>query len=126
MRALTIIACVGVVGLAAVGVAMANTNPSQDEYEEYAVQRLTDYVKTNVCPKTPSLLKNFINVNCPKLVESANPQMREIIAGSTQKQDFIIFSIYRTNLKVNSWIPSYSFETVGAFDKFYTYNAEKN
>ena len=107
------------------GVAMANTNPSQGEYEEYAVQRLTEYLKTDVCKKTTNLIENLIRFNCDKLVDSANPQIQEIIARTTERQNYIIFSIYRTDLKINSWIPSYKFETVGAFDQFYTYTAEK-
>ncbi|MBD0389868.1 MAG: DUF4359 domain-containing protein, partial [Nostoc sp. C3-bin3] len=52
-------------------------------------------------------------------------QIQEIIARTTERQNYIIFSIYRTDLKISSWIPSYKFETVGAFDQFYTYTAEK-
>jgi hypothetical protein len=126
MKPLTIIAYTGAAaGLAALGVAMANTNPSQVEYEEYAVQRLTEYLKADVCKKTTNLIENVIRFNCDKLVDSANPQIQEILARTTERQNYIIFSIYRTNLKINSWIPSYKFETVGAFDQFYTYTAEK-
>ncbi|MCC5606039.1 DUF4359 domain-containing protein [Nostoc sp. CHAB 5834] len=126
MKPLTIIAYTGAAaGLAALGVAMAKTNPSQVEYEEYAVQRLTEYLKTDVCKKTTNIIENLIRFNCDKLVDSANPQIQEILARTTERQNYIIFSIYRTNLKINSWIPSYKFETVGAFDQFYTYTAEK-
>lgn len=55
MKALTIMAYVGVFGLAALGVAMAKTNPSQVEYEEYAARRLTEYLNTNVCKKPQNL-----------------------------------------------------------------------
>lgn len=125
MRLSTIITYVGAIGLAVLGVTMAKTNPSQAEYEEYAMQRLTKYLKSDVCKKTPNVLENLIKLDCDKLVDSASPQIREIISGTTQRQDFIIFSIYRTDLKLNSWIPSYTFESVGAFDNFYTYNAEQ-
>ena len=125
MKLLSIMTYVGVVGLAVLGVAMAKTNPSKPEYEQYAVLQLTGYLKNNVCKKTPSLLEKLIKLNCEKMVDSANPQMREIIASNTERQNFIIFSIYRTDLKLNSWIPSYKLETVGAFDNFYTYNTEK-
>ncbi len=137
MKFFTIITYVGVAGVVALGVAMANTNPSQAEYEEYAVQQLTGYLKTNVCKKTPKLLESIIKFDCPQMVDSANPQIREIITESTQQQNFIIFSIYRTDLKVSSLIPGlgldsffssipgYQFETVGAFDQFYTYKAEQ-
>ncbi len=125
MKASTIVAYVGVAVLAALGIVMAKTNPSQAEYEEYAVQKLTKYLKTDVCKKTPSILESLISFNCNKFVDSAQPQMRGIITASTQRQDLIIVSIYITNLKLNSLLPSYKIETVGAFDKFYTYNSEQ-
>ena len=126
MKPLTIIAYTGAAaGLAALGVVMAKTNPSQVEYEEYAVQRLTEYLKSDVCKKTTNFIENLIHFNCDKLVDSANPQIQQILSRTTERQDYIIFSIYRTDLKINSWIPSYKFETVGAFDQFYTYTAEK-
>ncbi|MBE9034545.1 DUF4359 domain-containing protein [aff. Roholtiella sp. LEGE 12411] len=126
MKALITFAYFGAAaGLAALGVTMAKTNPSQAEYEEYAVQRLAKYLKTDVCKKTTNILENLINLNCDKLVDSVNPQMQEIIARTTEKQNYIIFSIYRTDLKLNSWVPSYRFETVGAFDQFYTYTAQE-
>ncbi|MER3490856.1 MAG: hypothetical protein C4323_00150 [Mastigocladus sp. ERB_26_2] len=137
MKALTIMAYVGVFGLAALGVAMAKTNPSQVEYEEYAARRLTEYLNTNVCKKNPKFLENVIQFSCRQVVDSAQPQLREIIADSTVRQDFIVFSIYRTDLNVNSLIPAlrldsilpstpgYQFETLGAFNQFYTYKAEQ-
>ncbi|WP_392532450.1 DUF4359 domain-containing protein [Nostoc sp. C117] len=127
MKQLTIIAYTGVAaGLAALGMTMAKTNPSQVAYEEYAVQQLASYLKTDVCKKTTNLIENLIRFNCAKLVDEANPQMQEIVAKTTERQNYIIFSIYRTDLKINSWIPAYRFETVGAFDQFYTYTAEQD
>ncbi|ARV57904.1 hypothetical protein BZZ01_03980 [Nostocales cyanobacterium HT-58-2] len=125
MKFFTIITCLGVVGVSVLGLAMANTNPGQARYEEYAVERLTEYLKSNVCKKSPNLLENLIQMNCDKLVDVANPQMRDIISISTERQDFVIFSVYRTDLKLNKWVPSYKFETVGALDNFYTYSAQK-
>ncbi|HYW22476.1 MAG TPA: DUF4359 domain-containing protein [Nodularia sp. (in: cyanobacteria)] len=125
MKALTIMACTGAVGLAALGVAMATTNPPQPEYEEYAAQRLTDYLKQDVCQKTTNFLENLIKSQCQNLVEQATPQIREILGRSTQQQNFVIFSVYKTDLKLSSFIPIYKFETVGAFNNFYTYTAEQ-
>lgn len=126
MKLLTIMASVGALGLAAVlGLGMATTNPNQTKYEEYAVQRLTEYLKNDVCNKTTKLLERLINYNCDKLVDSANPQMRQLLSATTERQDFVLFSIYRTELKLSTWIPSYKFETVGAFNNFYTYMAEE-
>lgn len=125
MRLSTIMTYVGAVGLVLLGVTMAKTNPSQAEYEEYAVQQLTKYLKSDVCKKTPKMLESLIKLDCDKLVDSTSPQVRELIAATTERQDFLIFSIYRTDLKLNSWLPSYTFESVGAFESFYTYSAEQ-
>lgn len=119
-------AYLGALGLAAVlGVAMAKTNPNQVEYENYAVQKLTGYLKSDVCNKTSKLIEKLINTKCDKLVDSANPQIREVLSATTERQDFVLFSIYRTEFKLSTWIPAYRFETVGAFNNFYTYNAEE-
>ncbi|MBD2360758.1 MULTISPECIES: DUF4359 domain-containing protein [unclassified Anabaena] len=126
MKLFNILAYIGSIGFAAVlGVAMANTNPNQPAYEDYAVQKLTSYLKKDVCNSTTKLIEKLINTNCDKLVSSANPQMRQILSATTERQDLILFSVYRTEFKVNSWIPSYRFETVGAFNNFYTYTAEQ-
>ncbi|GAB1541541.1 hypothetical protein NUACC21_42120 [Scytonema sp. NUACC21] len=125
MRVLPIIICVGALGLGTIGLAMAKTNPSQQKYEDYAVQQLSDYLKGNVCKKSQNIFENIIKLNCSELLESATPQIREIISIRTERQDFLIFSVYRTDLTINNWIPSYKFETVGAFDNFYTYSAQK-
>ncbi|RCJ18984.1 hypothetical protein A6S26_27875 [Nostoc sp. ATCC 43529] len=126
MKQLTIIAYTGAAaGLAALGVTMAKTNPGEVAYEEYAVQRLASYLKTDVCKKTTNFIENLIRFNCEKLVDQANPQMQEIINRTTERQNYIFFSVYRTDLKLSSWVPSYKFETVGAFDQFYTFTAEQ-
>ncbi|AUT01628.1 hypothetical protein CLI64_15230 [Nostoc sp. CENA543] len=126
MKLWNIVVSFGSIGLAAVlGLVMANTNPSQSAYEDYAVKQLTSYLKKDVCNQTSKLIEKLINTNCDKLIDSANPQMRQLLSLTTEKEDLILFSIYRTELKVNNWLPAYRFETVGAFNNFYTYTAEQ-
>ncbi|MBD2440246.1 DUF4359 domain-containing protein [Nostoc sp. FACHB-110] len=125
MRLVSIMALAIATGFAVFGVAMSKTNPTQNEYEEYAVQQLTQYLKTDVCKKTSKLIENLLNSSCSKMVDSANPRMREVISKTTDRQDFILFSVYRTDLTLGSWLPGYKFETVGAFHNFYTYSAEQ-
>jgi len=125
MKIVSIAALAGAAALIAYGVAMAGTKPSQAEYEEYATQKLSQYLKEQGCSKTPNLLDNLIKFNCKNLIDSAAPQIRQIVNASTQKRDYIIFRVYTTNLQINSVIPSYKFETVGALDNFFTYKAVK-
>lgn len=125
MKIITIVSYAAVTALAVLGLAMAKTNPSQDEYEEYATTQLADYLKKDVCAKAPSMFENLLRRNCGVLVDTSRPQMQQIISQKTQRRDFLIFSVYHTELKVNSFLPAYEFETVGAFDTFYTYMAEE-
>lgn len=125
MKTLKIITYIGAVAIAGLGVLMATTNPSQNNYEKFAVQKLTDYLKKDVCQKAPNVFENFLQRNCSILVDSSRPQMQQIIAQTTQKQNFLFFSIYRTDLSINPFIPTYHFETVGVFQNFYIYAAEK-
>lgn len=125
MKSLRIIRYIGVAALVALGVAMATTNPSQRNYEEFAVQQLTQYLKKDVCVKAPKAFGNFLQRNCSVIVDSSRPQIHQIIAETTQRQNFVFFSVYRTELFINPFIPTYHFETVGTFQNFYIYAAEK-
>ncbi|MBU7586088.1 MAG: DUF4359 domain-containing protein [Nostoc sp. TH1S01] len=125
MKLLTIMALAIATSIAVVGVAMSKTNPTSKEYEDYAVNQLTQYLKNDVCKKTSKLIENLLNSRCDKLVDSTNPQMRELLEKTTERQDFLLFSVYRTDLTLGAWLPGYKFETVGAFHNFYTYSAEQ-
>lgn len=125
MKNSKIVTYVGVVAVASLGIAMAITNPSQQAYEAYAAQRLREYLKSNVCPQVPNLFGVFLQRNCSQLVDSSQVQMQQLVAQTTQRQNFIFFSIYRTNLAINPVLPGYRFETVGVFQRFFTYTAEQ-
>ena len=131
MKPLKIVALVGGVALGGLGVAMALTNPTQLAYEEYAVDKLTEYVKENVCQKAP-----FLQEGCASTVDAGRSDIQRIVQSGTQRQDFLLFSIYTTDVSVSqllpagfsavlSKLPTYQFETVGVLQSFYTYNAKK-
>lgn len=125
MKSLKTITYIGAAALAILGVAMATSNPDQLAYEEYAVQQLSGYLKSDVCTKAPKFLEGLLQRNCAVLVDSGRPQIRKLVSQSTERQNFLFFSIYSTDLSVNPLVPSYHFETVAAFQNFYTYTAEK-
>ena len=96
------------------------TNPGQRSYEQYASEKLNIHLKQNVCPEMTKKLRN----PCLILVDFARPQLNSVIAHQTQRKNFLLFSIYQTDLSIPSALPDYHFETLGIFDKFYTYCAE--
>ena len=112
--------------LAGLGVAMAATNPSEPEYQEYATQKLTAYLeKKDICAKTPRILQNILRHNCSTLLGLSQPTVQQVISQGTQRQNLIFFSIYRTDLTFTPFLPSYHFATVGVFQNFVTYSAQK-
>lgn len=115
----------GGVALVGLGSAMALTNPGRDTYEQYAVEQLTTYLKSEACTQVPKVFGVFLQRQCKSLVDTGRPQIQQIISETTQRQNFIFFSIYRTNLEIGPFLPAYHFETLGIFEKFYIYQAEE-
>ena len=121
---------VAIVGVAVVGLgaAMAIANPDQQAYEQYATVQITSYLKNNVCTQGQNILGNLMQQPCNSLVETIKPQIQPLVTYNTQRQNFIFFSIYRTNLPLSNLIPfapAYQVETIGAFNNFYSYQPQK-
>lgn len=119
------------VGMALVGlgVAMAVTNPSQASYEEYATRQLAAYLRENTCADAGELLKD----GCNQLLNENQSEIKELISANTQRQNFGVVSLYKTDLSVgkllpsflDNLVPSYHFETVGVFSSFHIVEAKK-
>ncbi|NET55592.1 MAG: DUF4359 domain-containing protein [Symploca sp. SIO2E6] len=130
MKGLSVLAVVGGLALVGLGTAMAVTNPPQDAYDEYAVEQLSVYLKKEGCNQVPQLpevedffpqAEEFLQSQCKSLVDTARPQIKQILSQKTERQNLLIFSIYRTDLDLGLSLPAYHFETVGVFQKFYIY-----
>ena len=124
MKSLKPLASISLFVLVGLVTAMAITNPDSSTYEEYAVEQLTTYLKTDACSQVPKAFETLVQ-NCSSLIDSNRPQIKQIVVRSTQRQNFILFSIYRTNLSITSVVPLYRFQTVGIMQNFYTYSAKQ-
>jgi Domain of unknown function (DUF4359) len=119
------------VGMALVGlgVAMVVTNPNQASYEEYATRQLAAYLRENTCADAGELLKD----GCNQLLSENQSEIKELISANTQRQNFGVVSLYKTDLSVGellpsflkNLVPSYHFETVGVFGNFRVVEAKK-
>jgi hypothetical protein len=115
--------------LVGLGVAMAVTNPSQAGYEAYATQKLTQYLRDNTCAEAGKVLED----SCNKLIRENQSEIKDIIASNTQRENFWVVSVYKTDLSVgqllpsflSGLVPSYHFETVGLFSNFHIVEAKK-
>ncbi len=112
------------VALVGMGALMILTNPEQQAYEQYAVEQMDDYLKENVCSQLPKRWERVLNSQCHTMVDVARPQLEETIARHTTRQNFILFSIYQTELSLPLSTPQFSFATLGLLQNFFVYQAE--
>jgi hypothetical protein len=129
---------VTVLAFTGLGVAMALTNPPRSAYNRYATKRLTRYLKQNVCPQAPNILGNDLQDQCIDLLKENQADIQKIIKKNTKQSNFLFLSLYKTDLSVHELLPSeirqfvspqllpaYTFETVGIFQGFHTYKAQR-
>ncbi|MGK7939765.1 MAG: DUF4359 domain-containing protein [Crocosphaera sp.] len=125
MNALKLIQVIGGVSAIGLGTGMVLTNPGQHDYESYATHTLTTYLKQEVCSQNSGGLGSFLSSHCKTLVDTGKPHLQKVISNKTIRQNYLLFSIYETELLLPSPVPNYEFETIGAFRQFYTYQADK-
>ena len=63
------------------------------------------------------MLKLFLDVS--------KIQLKQLISSQTQQQNFLLFSLYRTNLELPAPLPSYEVETIAILKRFYIYSADQ-
>ncbi len=115
------------------GVALAITNPSQADYNDFAVANLSVYLKTEVCTLKLPIVGTALRQECEKLVDTNQSQLKVIIAANTTRKDYLFFSLYRTELSPRQilpflpedLLPSYEAEAIGIFNTFQLYRARE-
>jgi hypothetical protein len=116
---------VATIAIIGVGSVMAVTNPRREAYQTYAAQRMSGYLKKEVCADAPDALGDFLERQCNNLVDQGQGSMKQLIAQSTERNNYFLFSIYETNLSIMSGLPSYHFKTLGIFQNFWIYEMKE-
>ncbi len=98
------------------------TNPGTSRYESYASQQLIGYFKDDLCRQTTEIRK--IQSTCRILIDTTRPQIQMVLIKNTRQQNFLLFSLYHTNLNLSPIVPEYNFATLGIVDRFFTYQSE--
>lgn len=103
--------------------ALALTNPSQSEYENYATQRLSSYLNRTICADLPAGLGSLLEQKCRAALQANQHNLRTVIQDNTQARNYLLFSIYSTRFIVPEleMLPSFQVETVGVLSQFFTY-----
>jgi Domain of unknown function (DUF4359) len=114
----------GEIVLVGLGVWMTMTNPQKQAYENYAVQEIDTYLKENFCTQLPKGLDSILKGQCHTMLDVARPQLEEKISQVTTRQNFVLFSIYQTQLSLPFSDLEYNFSTLGFCQNFFVYEAE--
>ena len=117
---------IGVGGTIVIGLAgiMTLTNPGKKGYQQYADEALETHFKEEVCAEISSQMGQWLRSQCYNLVDTAHPHLAQIIDRHTTRANFILFSIYQTELPIPA-MPDYQLETIGMLGTFYTYQADE-
>ena len=101
------------------------TNPNSRQYKIYATERISKELKENSCTQLDKNSNSRLVETCKILVTSIRPQIAINIAQNTQHTNWIIFSVYKTKLQVNSLLPRSCITTIGIFNILLTYQIEE-
>jgi uncharacterized protein YceK len=124
----------GVLLVGAAGV-LGVTNPSPEQYANFAGQKAVKYLETEICTTKLPIVGNSFQDECVKTVQSPDTltKVRSLMLENTVRQNYILFSVYKTDLNIQDLVPflpgnllpQYQAESVGVLTFFHTYNTKK-
>ncbi|NQV10419.1 MAG: DUF4359 domain-containing protein [Cyanobacteria bacterium] len=102
-------------GLGGGALALAFTNPGPPEFEDFASEQLVERAIGEVCGPDglPAPLRLVIK-NCPELIRGQRQMLGSLAGRSSQRQNFGLFSLYRTAIGGPSVLPFLSLPTYHA------------
>lgn len=132
LKSMAITGGIALLGIAAV---LRATNPSMENYATFATQEAITYLETDACTKKLPIIGNSFQDECIKTIQSPDTQarIRSLIIENTDRKDYWLFSVYKTDLTVKdvvpfvpeNLLPKYQAESVGVLKFFKTYGAKE-
>jgi hypothetical protein len=110
----------GILAACGLGSIMAMTNPDRSDYETYAIEQLGNLAMER-CDRAPAGLGIFLQGPCRAAISAIEPKIRPMLAATTTSQDFIFFSIYKSDVSIPTANLNAKIESVGIFNKFLIY-----
>ncbi len=98
----------------------ALTNPDRSDYEVYAVEQVGN-LAVSQCNRAPDGFKIVLQEPCRAAIAAIKPQIQPLLSANTVRQNYILFSIYRSKLAIPSVNLNAQVESIGIFKNFYTY-----
>ena len=115
-------ALIGTGILVLLGVAMAATNPNQVQYNQFAAQKAATFIQNDICEAPidiPDIVRSFLRGGCTAWASNSQSSIANYIDQNTDRQNFILFSLYTTKL------PTHQLKAVGIFEQFYLYSVRR-
>jgi hypothetical protein len=87
-------------------VGLGITNPGPAAFADYGGGRLTALLVKELCQQDglSGLLRLLIR-ECPALIQSQQQVLGTLVRANTRRQNFVLFSVYRTNLDLAALLP---------------------
>ena len=101
------------------------TNPGEQKYQQYADATIKTELKDKVCVQVAEDVGVWLEGQCHLLINAASPYLAEVVNQQTERQNFLLFSIYQADLPLPTPLPDYHLETIGILGNFFIYQAEK-
>ena len=112
---------IGTLGVIGVGLLLIFTNPNNHRYRNYLSKEISTNLQEDFCAEAPSAFGHLLQRRCDKLVENQKTQLNNIIDYSTQRNNYLFFSVYKTEVTVINGLPRYQAQSIGLFNHFWTY-----
>ncbi len=89
---------------------MAVTNPSRERYIDYAIEQFAETGKNSIC--AGDNIPIAAQQSCKFVLSQGKGVIKPLIENSTKQQNFVIFSLYETDM------PNKKYSTIAAFGNF--------
>ena len=118
---------IGVVGTILIGIGAIAwlTNPGVEKYRRYADTTIKTELKDKVCLQVAEDMGVWLEGQCHLLINAASPYLAEIVNQQTERQNFLLFSVYQADLPLPTPLPDYQLKTLGIMGNFFIYQAEQ-
>ncbi len=84
------------------------TNPGREEFEPFAAEALTRAAVDELCdPSGLPVIARLLVRDCPSLIRAQRPVFGKLALAATQRRNFLLFSLYRTDLGGQQVLPDW-------------------
>ncbi|WP_259702946.1 MULTISPECIES: DUF4359 domain-containing protein [unclassified Synechococcus] len=93
-------------GLGGASLALAANNPGPADFEAFAAGQLVERATAELCgPDGLPMALRLVIQNCPELIRSQRDLLGSLAAQGSERQNFVVFSLYRTAIGGRKVLP---------------------